>query len=125
MTWNVWLGIAAINGALSVAAGAFGAHSLKNKVSSDHLEAFLTGARYHMYHALALIAVAWLMTRAPSSALTACAWLFLIGMLLFSGSLYALTLTGIGKFGMITPLGGAAFILAWSLLAWSAFRTPA
>ena len=125
MTWNVWLGIAAINGALSVAAGAFGAHGLKNKVSSDHLEAFLTGARYHMVHALALIAVAWLMTRAPSSALTVCAWLFLIGMLLFSGSLYALTLTGIGKFGMITPIGGAAFILAWSLLAWSAFRTTA
>lgn len=124
MTWNVWAAIAAINGFLSVAAGAFGAHGLKDKVTPRHLEVFETAARYQMYHALALLGVAWLMSRSPMPTLTAAAWTFLAGIIIFSGSLYALALTGIDKLGAITPIGGLSLLVGWALLAWSAFRIP-
>ena len=126
MTWNLWLCVGAFNALLSVAAGAFGAHALKDKVSPRHLEVFETAARYQMYHALALIAVAWLASRTqPHAFVTAGGWCFLAGIVLFSGSLYAIVLTGSNGFGRITPVGGLLFIIGWALLAWAAGRaTP-
>lgn len=124
MSWNLWLCMGAVNALLSVAAGAFGAHGLKDKVTPRHLEVFETGARYQMYHALALIAVAWLASRAPATGVNASGWCFLAGILLFSGSLYTITLTGLNGFGRVTPIGGLLLIIGWALLAWSALRTP-
>ena len=112
---RLWLGIAAVNGALAVAAGAFGAHALKALLAPDMLAVFETGARYQMYHALAMAIAALAGTRfAPA--------LFLGGIVLFSGSLYALALSGIGILGAITPVGGVLFLAGWVCLALSAFR---
>lgn len=115
--------IGAILGAVGVAAGAFGAHGLRAQVSPEMLAVFETGVRYHLIHALALLAVAWASTRWTSAAIRAAGWLFVAGILLFSGSLYVLTLTGIRGLGAITPFGGAAFILGWLLLAWGAWTS--
>ena len=112
-----WLGIAAINGALAVMAGAFAAHGLKAQLSPDALSVFETGARYHMYHALAMALAA--LVPAPKAA-----WAFLAGIALFSSSLYALALTGVTLLGAITPLGGLCFIAGWGLLAFGAFKGP-
>ena len=110
-------------GGLSVALGAFGAHGLRDRVDASLLANFETGARYHMYHALALIAVAWAAQRWPTSSLpTIAGWLFVAGIVLFSGSLYAMALTGQRWLGAVTPLGGVAFIAAWGLLAYLAWR---
>ncbi len=125
MSWNIWLAIAAVNGLISVAAGAFGAHGLKARVTARHLEAFETGARYQMYHALALLAVAWLISRGAAPHANAAGWFFVIGVVLFSGSLYALSLTGFDRLGMVTPLGGLAFMVGWALLAWAAMHSTA
>lgn len=122
MRWNVWLAIAAVNGLMSVAAGAFGAHGLKDRLSARHLEVFETGARYQMYHALALVAVAWLSSRGATSLVNASGWGFLIGIVLFSGSLYVLAITGIDKFGMITPIGGLAMMAGWVMLGWAGLK---
>ena len=108
-------------GALGVAAGAFGAHGLKARVSPEMLAVFETGVRYHLIHALALLAVAWASTRWESPAIRTAGWLFVAGILLFSGSLYTMCLTGVRTLGAITPIGGAAFILGWLLLAWGAW----
>jgi uncharacterized membrane protein YgdD (TMEM256/DUF423 family) len=117
---NVWLFIAAINGFIAVAAGAFGAHGLKGRLDADALAIFETAARYQMYHALAI----GLAATAPrnSAAQLACA-AFLTGIVLFSGSLYLLALTGARAFGFVTPLGGLAFLAGWLALAWAAVRT--
>ena len=124
MSWNLWMCLGAVNALISVAAGAFGAHALKDKVTPRHLEVFETAARYQMYHALALIAVAWLASRAQShSYVTAGGWCFLAGTVLFSGSLYAIVLTGHNGFGRSTPIGGLLFIIGWALLAWAAGRS--
>lgn len=110
-------------GGLSVAIGAFGAHGLRDRVDAALLANFETGARYHMYHALALIAVAWAAQRWPTSSLPMIAgWLFVAGIVLFSGSLYAMALTGQRWLGAVTPFGGVAFIVAWALLAYLAWR---
>ena len=109
-------------GALGVAAGAFGAHGLRAWVSPEMLAVFETGVRYHLTHALALLAVAWASTRWASAAIRTAGWLFAVGILVFSGSLYVLTLTGIRALGAITPFGGAALIAGWLLLAWGAWR---
>jgi uncharacterized membrane protein YgdD (TMEM256/DUF423 family) len=114
--------IGAVFGALGVAAGAFGAHGLKARLGPEMLAVFETGVRYHLIHALALLAVAWAATRWESRAVRAAGWLFVVGIVLFSGSLYALSLTGARGLGAITPFGGAAFILGWILLAWGAWR---
>ena len=118
MSGGTWLRIGAIAGALAVAIGAFGAHSLKG-LSARSLEVFETGARYQMYHALALLAVGLVASqgRANGSALAVAGWSFLVGIVLFSGSLYALALTNISKLGAITPIGGLAFLVGWSALA--------
>jgi uncharacterized membrane protein YgdD (TMEM256/DUF423 family) len=114
----------AISGGLAVAAGAFGAHALRARLEPGLLLVFETGARYQMYHALALFAAAWLADRgAPVQA----AWggrLFIAGTVLFSGSLYLLALTGVRGFGAITPIGGVAFIAGWAALALGAVRLP-
>jgi uncharacterized membrane protein YgdD (TMEM256/DUF423 family) len=102
---------------LSVALGAFAAHGLKEKLDAGALAGFETGVRYHVYHALALFAVAWIVSRAPSRSAQAAGFCFLVGILLFSGSLYALALTGVRKLGMITPFGGVLFLAGWAALA--------
>jgi uncharacterized membrane protein YgdD (TMEM256/DUF423 family) len=119
---RVFFSIGAVFAALGVAAGAFGAHGLKARVSPEMLAVFETGVRYHLIHALALLAVAWASTRWTSAAIRAAGWLFVVGILVFSGSLYLLTLTGIRALGAITPIGGVAFIMGWLLLAWGAWR---
>ncbi len=115
-----------IGGFLSVALGAFAAHGLKGKRSDSMLANFQTGAQYQMYHSLALVMTAILIKVLGTSALlTAAGWLFVVGIVLFSGSLYALSLSGIRKLGAITPLGGLAFLAGWACLficgfTWSA-----
>jgi uncharacterized membrane protein YgdD (TMEM256/DUF423 family) len=117
---RLFLLIGALSAGISVAAGAFGAHALRAKVEPRLLEVFETGARYQMYHALALVAVAWVASRAPGSLSAAAGWLFVAGTVLFSGSLYAMTFTGIRALGAITPLGGVCFIAGWLCLALAA-----
>jgi uncharacterized membrane protein YgdD (TMEM256/DUF423 family) len=105
---------------LAVAAGAFGAHALRARLSPEYLAVFDTAARYQMYHALGLVAVAWAASRWPGPLVRLAGWLFVAGTLLFAGSLYTLSLTGIRWLGAITPLGGAAFLAGWVCLALSA-----
>lgn len=115
--------LGAVISGLAVAAGAFGAHALRPVLPPEQMETFETAARYHMYHGLGLLAVAWAADRWPGSNLVRIAgWLLVTGMVLFSGSLYALAITRIRLLGMITPLGGLAFITGWALLAWTAAR---
>lgn len=120
---RIFLGIAAIFGGLSVAGGAFASHALKEKLSERALEIFETGARYQMYHALALLIVALLLSHAEAaqSILVAAGVAFIAGVVIFSGSLYTLSLTNIKWLGAITPLGGVAFIVGWSCLAVAAW----
>ncbi len=119
---NVWLLLAAINGFLAVAAGAFGAHGLQGKLDTAALHVFETAARYHMYHALAM-GLAAVLSRPPRLAGAAsAAALFLAGIVLFSGSLYVLALTGQRWLGMVTPAGGAAFLAGWAMLGYAALR---
>jgi uncharacterized membrane protein YgdD (TMEM256/DUF423 family) len=110
------LALGAVSGFLAVAAGAFGAHFLKARLAAEALQVFETGARYQMYHALALVAVGLVNARAPSAAASAAAWLFLAGTVVFSGSLYALALSGWKVLGAVTPVGGAAFLAGWLCL---------
>ena len=119
---RVFFSIGAILAALGVAAGAFGAHGLRARVGPEMLAVFETGVRYHLIHALALLAVAWASTRWASAAIRGAGWLFVVGIVLFSGSLYVLCLTGVRALGAITPFGGAALIAGWLLLAWGAWR---
>jgi uncharacterized membrane protein YgdD (TMEM256/DUF423 family) len=107
----------ALSAFIAVAAGAFGAHALRARLAPDLLAVFETGARYQMYHALALLAVAWAATRWPGVPVRAAGWLFIGGTLLFSGSLYLLALTGTRWLGAITPLGGLLFLAGWAALA--------
>ena len=101
---------------VAVAAGAFGAHGLRARLTPELLAVFETGARYQMYHALALLAVAWAVTHWPGPWPVRGGWLFLVGTLLFSGSLYTLALTGARWLGAITPFGGVAFLAGWACL---------
>jgi uncharacterized membrane protein YgdD (TMEM256/DUF423 family) len=117
---NGWLFVAAVNGFLAVGAGAFGAHALQGRLDAHALTVFETGARYQMVHALAIGVTALAARSAPAQ--LACA-LFLAGIVLFSGSLYALALTGVRALGFITPFGGVAFLAGWAALAWTATRS--
>ena len=121
---RLFLMIGALSGGISVAAGAFGAHALRARVEPRLLEVFETGARYQMYHALALLAVAWIVGRAPTSLASTAGWLFVAGTVVFSGSLYAMTFTGIRALGAITPIGGVCFIAGWVCLALAARQLP-
>ena len=116
---NVWLVIAAINGFVAVAAGAFGAHGLQGKLDAHGLEVFETGARYQMYHALAMGLAALAMRGNAASTAQVAAIFFLIGIVLFSGSLYILALAGTRAVGIVTPFGGLAFLVGWATLAWA------
>ena len=107
---------------VGVALGAFGAHSLKTKLSPDMLAIFEVGVRYQMYHALGLFAVAWAITRWPEANVNAAGWAFIVGILIFSGTLYLLSVTGLRWLGAITPIGGLAFLAGWAILVWSINR---
>ena len=119
---RTFFALGALSGLVAVALGAFAAHGLKGKLAPDLFEVFEVGARYHMYHALALLGAAWAVTRWPGTAATIAGWLFVAGTVLFSGSLYALALTGLRPLGAITPLGGVCFLAGWLALAWAAYR---
>jgi uncharacterized membrane protein YgdD (TMEM256/DUF423 family) len=119
---RIFLLLAAFAGFTGVALGAFAAHGLKARLSAEYLAVFQTGVQYQLVHALALFGVALLAAHLPGRLLAAAGSLFALGILLFSGSLYALTLSGIGKLGMITPLGGLAFLGGWLCLGLAAWR---
>jgi uncharacterized membrane protein YgdD (TMEM256/DUF423 family) len=109
--------LGAVLGLLGVAAGAFGAHALRDRLPVDLLAAFETGARYQLIHALALVLVGLALERASSRSLSLAGGLFVLGTCLFSGSLYALALSGVRLWGMVTPLGGLALLAGWLALA--------
>jgi len=117
--------LGAASGFVAVGAGAFGAHALKARLTPELLAVFDTGARYQMVHALALLAVAWAVTRWPGRAAVASGWCFVAGTLLFSGSLYLLALTGVRGLGAITPVGGVLLLGGWLLLALATGRGAA
>ena len=119
---NLWFAAGAAAAGAGVALGAFGAHGLKARVAPELHAVFETGVRYHMYHALALLAVGWAASRWDTPLVSAAGWSFIAGILVFSGSLYLMTLTGTRWLGAITPLGGASFILGWVLLVLAAVR---
>ena len=116
----------AVTGALfalvGVALGAFGAHWLAGRLEPRDLTIFETGVRYQMYHAFALLALAWAVTRWPGGALSLAGGAFVVGILIFSGSLYLLVLTDTRWLGAVTPFGGLAFLVGWAAMAWGIFR---
>lgn len=115
--------LGALNAFLSVALGAFGAHGLEKMVESKYLEIWKTGVQYQMFHATGLLVVGVLLSKLPGNALLSWSgWMMLIGIILFSGSLYVLTITQVGVLGAITPLGGVAFLVAWALLIIAAVK---
>jgi uncharacterized membrane protein YgdD (TMEM256/DUF423 family) len=119
---RLWLVAGAINGFLAVALGAFAAHGLSKRLEPRMLEIFEIGVRYQMYHGLALLAVAWLVSRGQTGLGAACGYCFLGGIVVFSGSLYALALTGVKMLGAVTPFGGVALLAGWGLLALAGSR---
>lgn len=123
---NVFGVLAGIFGAMGVAAGAFGAHALASRVEPRMLEIFETAARYQMYHALALLAVAWVwQSTSHSTTAQVAGWAFTVGIVLFCGSLYAMVFSGVRVLGAITPLGGVGFIVGWIALAVAMYKTGA
>ena len=114
---RLFLMVGALSGAIGVAAGAFGAHALRDRLEPRLLEVFETGARYQMYHALALLAVGLVASRWPSGIINSAGWLFVAGTLFFTGSLYAMAFTGVRALGAITPIGGVCLIAGWVCLA--------
>lgn len=119
---RTFFGLGAVLAFLGVALGAFAAHGLKGTLSPADLSTFETGVRYQIYHALGLFPVAWACGRWPGTSAAVAGWLLVAGVALFSGSLYALVLTGERWMGAITPFGGLCFLAGWALLAWTAFR---
>jgi uncharacterized membrane protein YgdD (TMEM256/DUF423 family) len=115
----ILVALGAISGFLAVLLGAFGAHALRDRITPDLLQAFETGARYHLVHAVLVVALGFVEARLPAVRLSAI--LFLSGTLLFSGSLYLLAITGVRSWGAVTPLGGLLFLAGWAWLAWAAF----
>jgi uncharacterized membrane protein YgdD (TMEM256/DUF423 family) len=112
----------AIAAFVAVALGAFGAHSLRTKLTPDMLNIFEVGVRYQMYHALGLITVAWASSRWPEANVNTAGWAFIIGIVIFSGSLYLLSIFDLRWLGAITPIGGLAFLAGWAILVWSVGR---
>jgi uncharacterized membrane protein YgdD (TMEM256/DUF423 family) len=112
------IALGALNAAIAVAVGAFGAHGLRERLDARALEIFETGARYQMYHALAIVLCGVIATRGAVIS----GWLFQAGIVIFCGSLYALSLSGVKVLGAITPLGGLAFLVGWGWLAWTTWR---
>ena len=123
MTPRIVLTLAAALMFAGVAAGAFGAHALKARLTPDELAIWQTAVQYHVWHGIGLLAVGLLLLHRPDSvALGVSGWLFVAGIALFSGSLYALALTGARGLGALTPLGGIAFLGGWAAMAWAAWR---
>ncbi|WP_217475983.1 DUF423 domain-containing protein [Stutzerimonas stutzeri] len=119
---RLFLLLAAFFGLTGVALGAFAAHGLKSRLSTDYLAVFQTGVQYQLIHALALFGVALLALHAPGRLLSAAGGLFALGVLLFSGSLYLLALTGVTRLGIVTPIGGTAFLAGWLCLLLAAWN---
>ena len=107
---------------IGVALGAFAAHGPKSRLDANLLATFEIGVRYQMYHALALLGVAWACTKWPNAFISGAGWLFVAGIVVFSGSLYVLALTGVRWLGAVTPLGGLAFLAGWICLAWGTYK---
>jgi uncharacterized membrane protein YgdD (TMEM256/DUF423 family) len=123
-TAKTFLLIGSLTALLAVVIGAFGAHGVRDKIPADMLAIYQTGVQYHFYHALGLLGVGLVGLHTPNSAaLKWSGWLMLIGMIIFSGSLYLLSLTGLRWLGAITPIGGVAFIAAWALLAIAIYKS--
>jgi uncharacterized membrane protein YgdD (TMEM256/DUF423 family) len=116
--------LGSLSALLAVGLGAFAAHGLKSRLSTDMIGAFEVGVRYQMYHALALLAAAWASGRWPGAPVIVAGWLFVGGTIMFSGSLYLLSVSGQRWLGAITPIGGFAFLLGWLALAWAAWNGP-
>ena len=119
---KTFLLIGAVAGFIGVGFGAFGAHGLKERISPDMLAVFETGARYQMYHAFAILIVALALARLDGPLIRSAGWLFTDGIVLFSGSLYLLALTGVTILGAVTPLGGLAFLAGWGCLIVASLR---
>lgn len=120
---RLFFALGCLSAFVGVALGAFGAHALKGRLDADLLATFEVGVRYQMVHALALLAVGWACTRWPGALVIASGWLFVAGSVIFSGSLYALSLTGLRWLGAITPLGGLGLLAGWLCLAWAVARS--
>jgi uncharacterized membrane protein YgdD (TMEM256/DUF423 family) len=120
---RLFFGLGSVFALIAVAAGAFGAHALKGRLTPDMLAVFETGVRYQMYHALALLACAWAVSRWPGTLTVAGGWLFVAGIVVFSGSLYVLALSGVRWLGAIAPLGGVALLGGWACLAAAAIKS--
>lgn len=122
--FKLFTAIGSINAMLAVLLGAFGAHSLRDRLSAEMLRIFETGVQYHFYHALGLLAIGLVAWHLPESGLLKWSgWLMLAGIVIFSGSLYLLSILGIRWLGAITPIGGTAFIVAWVLLALAVLKS--
>lgn len=120
---RLFLLLGAVAGASGVLLGAFGTHGLRPRLGPELVDIWQTAVQYHIWHALALLAIGLLLVQAPASRwLAAAGWSFTVGVLVFSGSLYLLALTGTRSLGAITPIGGLAFIAAWLMLAIGAWR---
>ena len=119
---RAYIVLAALFGFTGVALGAFASHALKSQLSAAYPAVFQTGVQYQMLHALALLGVALLSLHRPGRLLTVAGGLFVVGILLFSGSLYLLTLSGVGRLGMITPIGGMSFLAGWLCLGLAGWR---
>ena len=123
MTSPSWFALGSAVCGIAVGLGAFAAHGLKSRLSSEMLTVFETGVRYHLIHGLALLAVAWADDRWSCRWIGAAGWAFVVGILLFSGSLYLLSTTGTRWLGAITPFGGVAFLIGWTLLVAAGVHT--
>ena len=122
---RIMIAVGAVSAMVAVGAGAFGADLLRDRLSEDLLTVFETGARYQMYHALAMVMVGVVMSRGAGAPAIWAGWLFIVGSIIFSGSLYALAITGARWWGAITPIGGICFILGWAMFAWSIWTPEA
>jgi uncharacterized membrane protein YgdD (TMEM256/DUF423 family) len=120
VTAGRFIAIGALLGGVGVAAGAFGAHALADSITAERVKVFETAARYHQIHAIAVVVVGLIAASRPSTRINVSGYLFLSGMLLFSGSLYILVLTDTAWLGAVTPLGGIALIGGWLTMAWEA-----
>lgn len=121
---KLFLALGSLSAMLVVVLGAFGAHALRARIPAELMASYQTGALYHLFHALGLVAIGLIAAHLPASGLVrAAGWLMLAGTVLFSGSLYVLAATGVRALGMVTPFGGLAFILAWLLLALALVRS--
>src|SRR5215212_1849194 len=118
---RTFLLVGAVAAFLGVTLGAFGAHGLRGRLSPEMFAVFQTGVQYHIYHALALLIVSAIMGRMGGWLIQTAGWMFVAGIVLFSGSLYVLAITGMTILGAVTPIGGVAFLLGWACLAFAAF----